>query len=1127
MSYSEYTFNRNLADIDPEVADLISREENRQAGKIILIPSESICPAPVLEALGSAFSNIYAEGYVPSMMEGEDEHALLDQDLQLSRYRRYADRRFYKGCEYANLIEAIAGRRAANLFTTPKNPPSNIHVNVQSLSGSIANTVVYDTFLQPGETVMGLSLMHGGHLTHGSEFNRSGKSYRIVSYEVSAKTGRLDYDEITRLAEEHRPRLIIAGYTSYPWAPDWKVFRDIADRVGAVLLADISHPAGLVIAGVYPNPIDYAHVTVCTTHKTLFGPRGAIIMTTNPEYAERVDQAVFPGEQGGPHVNKFAAMAVAFKIAESEEFREIQRKIVENARRLGEVLMAKGLRLAYGGTDTHLLLIDLNALPTQSGYPLRGDTAVRILDLCGIVANKNTIPGDLVTAEASGVRIGTPWITQRGITGSGIEELGDIMARVLTRIDPFSYTGLTGPLPRGKIALDDLEEARERVLQLAKTLRAEKGSKKMGYPHDGYSPVLTEAAGKRAGSGVSGERAVIEVRGARAGLFLEGVTTGRITAMKRGETLQSLVLDKNGKLLAPIVISTADADGSYNGRYLMLCPPDTLGRLLLWLRGLSDGYVAFDDGDRYRKIDGPVVVRCLADMGAEEAAHLLQEIEAISPEGVQIPRCKPGSEAQSLFTSNPELFDLAKAYFVGQDRIEPGKIERKKALFSFSEAESKHPSAGTVAGQGMQAHDSKKVHVSEALKQSCLRDEHKKLGAVMVGFAGWEMPVRYESIGEEHRAVREEAGLFDITHMGLFEISGDQATRFIDTVYTNYASWIAEGESQYGYLLDVHGGVVDDIMIYKRGEEQYLVVVNAVNTGVDLAWLNAVNAGDVLIDRKAPWKEFQGDVQIRDLKAADVPPARALVDLALQGPRSLDILLTLVSKAEERGRLERLQKTRFIETELEGFEVIVSRTGYTGEDIGFELFVHPTDAPKLWNIFLDAGTPHGLKPAGLGARDSLRTEAGLPLHGHELAGPHDISPFEAGFGPYVKFHKAFFVGRDTLMVRMQKSKMAVARFRMHSRGVRIVKQGDVVISGRNQRVIGRVTSCAVDGEGFQIGLAYVDGQYTREGVQIEIVPDSSRPRVKEKSIADLGLGDRFPLPVEAVVLSRFPEEAEA
>jgi glycine hydroxymethyltransferase len=316
--------------------------------------------------------------------------------------------------------------------------------------------------------------------------------------------------------------------------------------------------------------------------------------------------------------------------------------------------------------------------------------------------------------------------------------------------------------------------------------------------------------------------------------------------------------------------------------------------------------------------------------------------------------------------------------------------------------------------------------------------------------------------------------------------------------------------------------VIDDIMVYKRAEERYLVVVNAANTEVDLAWLTAVNAREAVIDREAPWKEVPDGVKIRDLKAGSVPAGEALLDIALQGPRSLDTLKMLAANDAERERLGRVQKTRFIETEFDGLEVIVSRTGYTGEEIGFELFVHPVDAPRLWNLILDAGKTHGLKPAGLGARDSLRTEAGLPLHGHELAGPHDITPLEAGFGPYVKFHKAFFIGRDALIRKMGESRMAVARFRMLSRGVRISKPDDIVISSRTQRMIGRVSSCSVDGKGFQIGMVYIDGQYTREGVRIEIVPDSSKTRGMEKAIADLDLGDRFPLPVEAVILDRFP-----
>ena len=1129
-------FGTKLPEVDPDITRLIELEEARQAGKIILIPSESICPAPVLEALGSAFSNIYAEGYTPSMMGGEDVDDLSDMDVQLTRYRRYADRRFYKGCEYANLIEAIAGRRAAALFATPQNPPSNISVNVQPLSGSIANTVVYDTFVKPGETVMGLSLMHGGHLTHGSEFNRSGKSYRIVSYEVSGKTGVLDYDEIAKLAEEHHPKLIIAGYTAYPWAPDWKRFREIADSVDAILLADISHPAGLVVAGVYPNPIDYADVTVCTTHKTLFGPRGAIIMTTKREYAERIDQAVFPGEQGGPHVNKFAAMAVAFKIAMGGEFREVQRCIVENAKLLGGVLQKNGLKLAYGGTNTHLLLVDLNDLPTKSGYPLRGDTAVRVLDLCGIVANKNTIPGDLITAETSGVRMGTPWITQRKITRKGIEELGEIIAHLLKSINPFSYIGLMGTLPRGKVELGVLEEARKRVRHLAEGLVSEDQAEVLGYPHESMPTTSSRDHRRSLPERISGTRpeglslsqmTVIEVEGKRAILFMECVSTRKITMMKIGETRAALLLGGDGKLIAPVVICRVNVHRSYSQCFLVLCERDALERLLLWFRGLSDGYVAFDIEDVFRKVDGPVVVRSLNDMTEEEGEHIVKEIETLSPESIEIPHCEQHSDAPFLFKESPELFDITKPYFIGQSRIDYSGTREDKRVFSIMRAETQpaaEAAALHAAGVNKKAKSTEEAgsFFSTELKRSILHDEHIGLGASMVPFAGWEMPVRYESIIEEHRAVREKAGLFDISHMGVFEVSGEHAAQFLDTVSSNYVHWIESGESQYGYLLDIDCNVIDDIMIYKRSDERYMVVVNAANTEIDLAWLLSVNAREVMIDREAPLKEIPSEVTIRDLKGKKMPEDEALIDIALQGPESLHVLSELARVEVERGRLHRLQKMRFIETELDGLDIVVSRAGYTGEELGYELFVHPVDAPRLWSLVLDAGKRFGLMPVGLGGRDSLRTEAGLPLHGHELAGPHNISPIEAGFGPYVKFHKAFFIGRNALLQKTRASKMAVGRFRMFSRGVRIAKPGDIVVSGRSQRIIGHVTSCAVNGEGIQIGMAYVDAQYAREDVRIGIISASTAGRERSKSITELELGDRFPLPVEAIMLSRFP-----
>ena len=1107
MNYAEYSFGTSLNKLDPDIAALLDCEKKRQKGKIILIPSESICPPSVLEALGSEFCNVYAEGYIPSMMEDDDEKALFDYDAQLTRYRRYSDRRFYKGCEYVNILEAVAARRAARLFETAKNPAEHIHVNVQPLSGSSANNAVYDVFVEPGDTVMGLSLMHGGHLTHGSQYNRSGKTYNIVAYEVDDKTGRLDYEAVARMAEEHRPRLIIAGFTSYPWAPDWKQFRRIADSVGAFLFADVSHPAGLIVSGMYPNPIDYADVTVCTTHKTLFGPRGAIIMTTNPEYAERIDRAVFPGEQGGPHVNKFAAMAVAFKIAAGEEFREVQRKTVEHAKQLGDVLVNNGLKLAYGGTDTHLLLIDLNSLPHKSGCRLKGDTAVRILDLCSIVCNKNTIPGDLATAEASGIRVGTPWITQRGISSAGIREIGEVIAHILQSIKPFSYEGITDPLPRGKIELEVLEEGRRRIGMLADSLSLPGEATLITYPFDNFEYASARTGHDNTKQQTREDRSIVEVKGRRALLFLDNVLTCSVSGMKDGESRQAFVLNKNGVLIAPIVVCRLESEDNAEYRYLVLCQQQNLKRILLWFRSLSDGYVIFDNDDVYRKVDGPVIVRSVADMPDSEAERIRQSVDSFSPEKVAVPVCSPQSSGQSLFSKWPGLFDMTKTYFIGQSSIKDDGAAVKTPAFLF------------------QSDEEQTAHKEARLKPSCLFEEHKKLNGTMVPFAGWEMPVRYTGIGEEHRAVREAAGLFDISHMGVLEISGEHATKYLNTVFSNYVPWIDEGESQYGFLLDIDGGVLDDAMIYKRCSDCYLMVVNAVNTESDFAWLRAVAAGDAVIDSENSCKTAPTGVHVRDLKGENISPADSLVNVALQGPRSLDVLRLLTKREKERKRLDRLQKSRFVETELEGCTVIVSRTGYTGEELGFELFVNLSSAQHLWTRILDIGRALGVKPVGLGARDSLRTEAGLPLYGHELAGIHDINPLEAGFGSYVKFHKAFFIGRDTLLKRIDKSNMTVIRFGMLSRGVRIAKSGDFVISTRTQRLIGHVTSCAVNSEGFQVGMAYVDRQYAREGVRIGIVSNPAHSHKKGVSLDRIELGDTYQIPVEADIVSRFPNRS--
>ncbi len=355
-------FGSDLASVDPAVADLIQNEAERQGRKLILIPSESQAPEAVREALGSVFQNIYAEGYPDPSIHGDTQAEILDYETQLAHFRRYSDLRYYRGVEYVNVLESLAQRRAAEAFSTDDVSPEEIWANVQPLSGSPANSAIYAALVPPGSTVMGMDLLHGGHLTHGSPANRSGKLYNIISYGIDLKSERLDYDAIEALARQHKPKMIIAGYTSYPWMPDWARFRKIADEAGAYLLADISHIAGMVAAGVVASPIGHAHVTSFTTHKTLYGPRGACILTTDKKLARKIDSAVFPGEQGGPHVNAIAGMAVAFELARSPEFAQLQSQVVEKRGTPGSRVGASRPAHPYGGTNTHMLLVDCKSI---------------------------------------------------------------------------------------------------------------------------------------------------------------------------------------------------------------------------------------------------------------------------------------------------------------------------------------------------------------------------------------------------------------------------------------------------------------------------------------------------------------------------------------------------------------------------------------------------------------------------------------------------------------------------------------------------------------------------------------------------------------------------------------------
>ncbi len=390
-------FNRPLAEVDPEVADALRGELERQQGTLEMIGSENFVPRAVLECQGSVLTNKYAEGY--------------------------PGRRYYGGCEWVDVTERLAIERARELFGAE-------HANVQPHSGSQANAAVYHALISPGETIMGMSLAHGGHLTHGMKLNMSGRLYDVAAYEVDRESSVLDMDAVAELARERRPKLLLAGWSAYTRQLDFARFREIADEVGAYLVVDMAHFAGLVAAGLHPSPVPYADVVTTTTHKTLGGPRAGTILCRE-EYAKKIDSAVFPGQQGGPLEHVIAAKAVCFRIAASELFAERQRRTIEGARALARELLAAGagVRVLTGGTDVHLVLVDLR----DSQPALSGREAEERLHEIGITVNRNAVPFDpRPPMEASGLRIGTPALATRGFRGEDFSEVGRILALALT-----------------------------------------------------------------------------------------------------------------------------------------------------------------------------------------------------------------------------------------------------------------------------------------------------------------------------------------------------------------------------------------------------------------------------------------------------------------------------------------------------------------------------------------------------------------------------------------------------------------------------------------------------------------------------------------------------------------------
>ncbi len=626
-----FLFEESIDSADHIISRIINAEESRQIEKLIMIPSESAAPTAVRQAMGSVLSNIYAEGYPSLDTLAEDESLLGDLDYQLARFHRLGDRRYYQGTEMANLVEALAIRRVRELFANERAGFGDILANVQPLSGAPANNAIYNALLEHGDTMMGMNLAHGGHLTHGSPVNRSGKNYRVVSYSVNEETGRLDLEQVARLARESRPKLIVAGASAYPWEINWVRLREIADSLPekCYLVADISHTAGLVVADLFPNPVGVVDVTSATTHKTMIGPRAAIILTTDESLARRIDRAVFPGEQGGPHMNTIAAMAVAFGIAKTEKFRELQRSIVANAERLAHELAARGLTIAYGGTNTHLCLVDCRLLRNEDGEGLDGNVAARFLEQVGIVCNGNTIYGDTRPRFPGAIRLGTPWLSQRGFGGDDMAEVADIIATVLFAVRPYSYTVGKSRRPAGKIDSEVLSKCRQRVRELIRVNAA------------GPQPATATASVVERQRGT--EPVLAQITGPRALSFISQASDVETKNWEIGSWKPAAIRRVDGSVFSRSAIAWMGRDRHGREEIRLLLPADLADEAIQWLRDLSSGIVDLGHDSPVRSLDGPVTVRELRKASIDPEAQGLLSIEDYEPR-----------------------FTASRTYFVGQ-----------------------------------------------------------------------------------------------------------------------------------------------------------------------------------------------------------------------------------------------------------------------------------------------------------------------------------------------------------------------------------------------------------------------------------------------------------------------------
>src|SRR5579884_785396 len=1018
----EQFWQRSIPEADPWLATVLEREEERQFSQICLGAASSLCPRAVKEAQASVFSNIDAEGYPPRRMHSVSWEHLLDVDEQVAHYGRFGDSRYNKGTELANVVEVVAQRRAAAVFSTRWANNSNlsvdaadIHVNLQCPTGSLANTAVFEALLKPGDVVLSMNLVDGGHLTHGSPLHRSGKTYRIVHYGVDPVTQQLDYDSIRDLALCYRPKLIVGGASSYPWAIDWQRLREIAEEIesGPFILADISHPAGLVSAGLIPNPIGYADVVTFTTYKTLCGPRGAAILSTDSAIAESIDRAVFPGLQSAPVFQQIVALAVAFEIAGTQAFRQLQHTIAGNARLLHHYLTEMEIPVAFGGTNTHIVVADVGKVPVMTGQRLTGDVVTRILERAGISCNSNMIPGDTHAALASGVRLGTTWISQLGYGETEVREIASIIADICKGIRSYRFYGSRRETPGGKIEAELLRSASLRVKEILK----HRNEHFETFPARRHLEIRTATKWLEA----------LMVTGERATGFLQSIVTRDVYSLKIGELTPALILYANGEKRLDVYICALESRPY--PRYLLIYANDAEPGLHDWLRMLSDGHIVVESNDPFITIDGPVVIR-LADR------RFLNEVQPEIDHVAQgLTRSHNGSKREE-----EGLIDYSKPYFMGQTTLPASNVNKQR--FAFEERNSSRLLAGP----------------------SPLHDCHKALGARFADFGGQQVPLYFTSHHHEHQSVRQHAGLFDLSYKVLLGFEGWGAERFLDLVLTEHIPSLNKEASCRTCILSPDGTVLSDCIVYRLATDYFMMELEPLHAGMVESWLRTAAAHEVMIDLARPAIEVDRTCNITNLTTTP----DALTILALQGPASTAILQSLLAENKGHHVLHNLKKGHIAELTFAGRTAWIGRRGYSGEPVGYEIFVPQSQAVSLWNTLMDAGAAHHLSSVGLLATESLRIEAGLPLYEKELAGPYSVNPMEAGFGSAIKLHKPFFVGRQQML--SCKATRRLVRLRAET-GAASLKYLEPTIYDDAGKIIGITTSSAcVTGQFYGIGL---------------------------------------------------------